>query len=353
MTVMLDFTLHSKNQRAFDASPSASKTNVLDMSLEDIAVFLERMGLPSYRGVRDFEEMTDISKDSRRELSQHLDISTPKIVAVETSRDGTRKFLLQLVDDLKVESVLIPERDHITCCISTQVGCAQGCRFCLTARMGLMRNLSSGEIIGQLLALKEACPTDNITNVVLMGMGEPLANIRNTMRALEILTSDQALGFSRRHVTASTVGLIPGIRKLGASSSASLAVSLNATTDKVRRWLMPVNRRYPLDQLMEALRAYPLPRGRRITVEYVMIAGVNDTLGDARRLVSLLQGIRAKVNLIPLNEAPDIPFTKPAEEAILRFQKELLRRRITAIIRKSKGTDIRAACGQLYWSKER
>jgi len=331
---------------------------VLDMSLQEVAVYLERMGHSPYRagqilrwlyrrGARDFEEMTDISRDLRSKLSRRFCIPIPKILAVETSGDGTRKFLLQLVDGLNVESVLIPERDHTTCCVSTQVGCAQGCRFCLTARMGFQRNLSSGEIVGQLLALKAAFPDESIANVVLMGMGEPLANIHHTVRALDILISNQALRYSRRHVTISTVGLIPGIRRLGASSSASLAVSLNATTDEVRSRLMPINRRYPLDQLLAVLRAYPLPRGRRITIEYVMIAGVNDTPEDARRLVSLLRGIHAKVNLIPLNEATEIPFARPDDASVLRFQNELLQRHITASIRKSKGTDIQAACGQL------
>ncbi len=344
--------------------PTARKRNLLDMSLQEIALFLERIRFQPYRcgqvlrwvyrrGVRDFEGMTDISRDLRRRLNLNLDISIPEIAAIETSQDGTRKFLLQLVDGLQVESVLIPERNHITCCISTQVGCAQGCRFCLTTRRGLLRNLSSGEIVGQLLALKEVCPAENITNVVLMGMGEPLANIHHTLRALEILTSPRALGISRRHVTVSTVGLIPGIRRLGAKSSASLAVSLNATTDELRTRLMPVNRRYPLGQLLEALRAYPLARGRRITIEYVMIADVNDTLADARRLASLLRGIKAKVNLIPLNEAPEIPFSRPDEETLLRFQKELLTRHITANIRRSKGTDIQAACGQLQGGANR
>jgi len=355
---MAGFMVPGENVRAIRRFLTARKRNLLDMSPEDIALFLEKMGLQPYRcgqilrwvyrrGVRDFEGMTDISRDLRKRLSLQLDISIPEIAAVDTSRDGTRKFLLQLVDGLQVESVLIPERNHITCCISTQVGCAQGCRFCLTGRRGLLRNLSSGEIVGQLLALKEACPAENITNVVLMGMGEPLANIHHTLRALEVLISPQALGISRKHVTVSTVGLIPGIRKLAAKPSASLAVSLNAATDEVRNRLMPVNRRYPLGELLAALRAYPLPPGRRITIEYVMIADVNDTSADARRLVSLLRGIRVKVNLIPLNEAPEIPFSRPDEYTVLNFQNELLERHITAIIRKSRGSDIRAACGQL------
>jgi 23S rRNA (adenine2503-C2)-methyltransferase len=355
---MVGLTVQRKYLQALSRLSSAEKSNILDMSLQEVEAYLERMGLPPYRGgqilrwiyrkgAHDFQEMTDISMDLREKLSPHLCISIPKIAAIETSLDGTRKFLMRLADGLSVESVLIPERGHITCCASTQVGCAQKCQFCLTARMGLLRNLTSGEIVGQILALKNAFPQENITNVVLMGMGEPLANLRHTLRALEILTSAQALGFSRRHVTVSTVGLIPGIRKLGVSSSASLAVSLNATTDEARSRLMPVNRRYPLDQLMAALRTYPLLRGRRITVEYVMIAGVNDTPGDARRLVSLLHGIRVKVNLIPLNEAPEISFARPDDATVARFQNGLLKRHIAASIRKSKGTDIRAACGQL------
>ncbi len=324
----------------------------------EVMSFIEKMGLQPYRshqilrwiygkGARHFQVMTDISQDLRRLLSEHLEISIPEIIAVEISRDGTHKFLLKLADGLNIESVLIPERSHMTCCISTQVGCAQGCLFCLTGRMGLLRNLSSGEIVGQVMALKEAKPGQNITNVVLMGMGEPLANVHQTLRALQILTSAEALGFSHRRVTVSTVGVVTGIRRLGASATASLAVSLNATTDKVRSKLMPINRRYPLDQLMSALREYPLARGRRITIEYVMIAGVNDTPQDARRVVSLLHGIKAKVNLIPLNEAPEIPFSRPGDQIILRFQRELLQRGIAASIRKSKGNDIRAACGQL------
>ena len=301
------------------------------------------------RGVADPDRMTDLSRTLRQAMKTEFVLSTPRVVADDRSVDGTRKFLLELADSRRIESVFIPDTPSMTFCVSTQVGCAMACGFCLTGRMGLVRNLTAGEIAGQVRVLAAATGMlDHSFNIVLMGMGEPLHNYDQTMKALRILHAEQGLAVSPRRVTLSTVGIVPGLDRLAREPlMPNLAVSLHATTDAQRDALVPPNRKYPLDDILEACRRFPLKKRSRITFEYVLLNEVNDTPEDARRLARLLNGIRSKVNLIPLNPAPGIPFDRPSEERVDRFARILADRHITVSVRKSRGRDIRAACGQL------
>ena len=297
------------------------------------------------RDVISFDEMTDLSKALREELKERFYISDWAPEVVETSTDGTRKYLFRLGDGETVEAVRIPmEGGRDTLCISTQVGCAMQCSFCLTGTFGLLRNLLPSEIVNQVCAARRDGP---IHNLVLMGMGEPLHNLENVISALEILYLDDGCGYGARRVTLSTCGLVPEMYELARRVKVGLAVSLNATTDELRDQLMPINRTYPLAELMSACRDLPLEPRQRITFEYILIGGVNDSRSDAKRLVKLLHGIRAKVNLIPYNEHAGSDLKQPTDEAIEDFQRYLLDRQIVAIRRASKGLDISAACGQL------
>ena len=293
--------------------------------------------------------MTNIKKDLRQRLAAAFDIGRLKRQARETAADGTQKYLFELADGERIESVLIPERDHCTLCLSTQVGCAQGCRFCLTASGGFGRNLTQGEILAQVRDIRRDLDRpEHLTNIVFMGMGEPLANYRNLIGAIGLLQDNKVgFGFSKRKITVSTAGLVPRLADLGRDTDVGLAVSLNATDNETRSRLMPINRRYPLEVLLEACRRYPLAPQRRITFEYILLAGINDSPADARRLSALLRPIRAKINLIPFNDHPGSEFRRPDEGTILAFQKVLVDQRYTAIIRRSKGREISAACGQL------
>jgi 23S rRNA (adenine2503-C2)-methyltransferase len=301
------------------------------------------------RGITDFERMTDLSRSLRAHLSEEFVVNTPRIVADDLSVDGTRKFVLELADQRRVEAVFIPDTPSMTFCISTQVGCAMACGFCLTGKMGLLRNLTAGEIAGQVRVLADATGLrEHPFNIVLMGMGEPLHNYDNTMKALRMLHSEHGLAVSPRRVTLSTVGIVPGLERLAQEPlMPNLAISLHATTDEQRTALVPSNRKYSLGSILDACRRFPLKKRSRITFEYVMLAGINDTPDDARRLVRLLTGIKAKVNLIPLNPAPGIPYERPSDERVDRFAQMLADRYITVSVRKSRGRDIRAACGQL------
>ena len=301
------------------------------------------------RGVTELDRMTDLSRTLRERLQHELVISTPRLVNDETSVDGTRKLVLELADGRSIESVYIPDTPAQTFCISTQVGCAMACGFCLTGKMGLVRNLTAGEIAGQVRVLAAVTHLlDAPFNIVLMGMGEPLHNYDNTMKALRMLNSEHGLAVSPRRVTLSTVGIVPGLDKLAQEPlMPNLAISLHATTDEQRTALVPPNRKYSLDQILDACRRFPLKKRSRITFEYVMLDGVNDTPEDARRLARLLAGIKSKVNLIPLNPAPGIPYDRPSDERVDRFAQILADRHLTVSVRKSRGRDIRAACGQL------
>jgi 23S rRNA (adenine2503-C2)-methyltransferase len=301
------------------------------------------------RGVTDLELMTDLSRALRAQLQQEFTLTTPRVVMDDTSVDGTRKFLLELADRRRIEAVFIPDTPSMTFCISTQVGCAMACDFCLTGKMGLVRNLTAGEIAGQVRVLAAATGLlDHPFNIVLMGMGEPLHNYDNTMKALRMLHCEHGLAVSPRRVTLSTVGIVPGLERLAREPlMPNLAISLHATTEAQRTQLVPPNRKYSLESIIETCRRFPLKKRSRITFEYVMLDGVNDTPEDARRLVRLLSGIRAKVNLIPLNPAPGIPYERPSDAGVDRFAQILADRHLTVSVRKSRGQDIRAACGQL------
>jgi len=338
------------------------KVDLKNLSPDALVEFLAGMGKEKFRagqimrwiyqrGVTDFAEMTDLAKTFRDELEERSYVSKFTPPAVEVSVDGTRKFLFRLDDGKSIETVLIPmEGGRNTLCISTQVGCAMQCSFCLTGSYGLERNLTAAEIVNQVCAVREAHAVDNI---VLMGMGEPLHNLDNVVDALQILYASTGFDYGPRKVTLSTSGLVPEMCELGRRIKVNLAVSLNATTDDVRNELMPVNRRYPIKALMEACRTFPLAPRQRITFEYILIQGVNDSQADARRLVKLLHGIKAKVNLIPFNEHADSEYRKPTDAAMRAFQTYLLDRQIVAVRRAGKGQDISAACGQLKGKLEK
>ena len=339
-----------------------SKSNIKSFTPDELALRLVAMGLKKYRAEQvlewiyrnhatTFEEMTNIPKVERNLLATAFIISSLRKLQEERAADGTRKFLFGLEDTHTIESVLIPDDNRLTLCISSQVGCAQACRFCLTGRGGFARNLKAHEISDQVLEVSRILKQEGtwgITNIVLMGMGEPLANFEEVVKALKIITGDRRLGFSPRRVTISTDGLVPEIDTFGKLGvKVNLAVSLNATTDEVRDRIMPVNRRYPIKQLLAACRHFPLDPRRRITFEYVMLKGVNDTQEDALRLTTLLTGIKCKVNLIPFNAFPESEFRRPDDAVVKRFQKVLLDHHYTAPVRESRGRDISAACGQL------
>jgi len=336
------------------------KVDLKNFSPSELESFIASFGKERYRsiqllrwlykiGFQHFDEMTNLSKTFRQELSHICFVSSLSPLHIEKSKDGTQKFLFQLEDKNRIESVLIPEKKRLTLCLSTQAGCAMGCRFCLTGKMGLKRNLTTAEILNQVLAVKKTLSDKaSVTNIVLMGMGEPLANYANTLKAIELMTHPEAFKFSSRRVTLSTVGLIPELERLAKEkTSFRLAISLNASDEETRSRLMPINLRYPLKKLLELCRKFPLPPRARITFEYVMIEGENDSPEDAKRLLTLLKRIPSKINLIPLNEAPGIPYQKPSEERVRRFQEILMEGGMMAIVRASKGADISAACGQL------
>src|SRR5688572_19566019 len=339
---------------------SHPRTDLAALEIAELEAALESHGVQRFharqlyrwvykRGVTDIDQMTDLARADRETIKNEFMISTPKVVGDDRSVDGTRKLVLELADARRIESVFIPDTPSMTFCISTQVGCAMACGFCLTGKMGLVRNLTAGEIAGQVRVLAAATEMlDHPFNIVLMGMGEPLHNYDNTMKALRMLHSEHGLAVSPRRVTLSTVGIVPALERLGREPlMPNLAISLHATTDEQRTALVPPNRKYPLADILAACRRFPLKKRSRITFEYVLLDGVNDTPEDARRLVKLLARIKAKVNLIPLNPAPGIPYHRPSDERVDRFAQILAERHITVSVRKSRGLDIRAACGQL------
>ena len=340
-------------------SPESIRQDVKNFTEDSLVQWLGKHDIAAYRagqilrwiyhrGVSSFSDMTDLSKDFRGFLSERLAITRLETERVQTSRDGSMKYLFCLRDGQHVESVLIPEPGHWTLCISTQVGCGMGCKFCLTGRGGLVRNLEPAEIVNQICAVTEDLQgPDPLTNIVLMGMGEPLANYENVVQAIRTIEGNNGLQFSSRRVTLSTAGLVPRIEDLGRDVRVNLAVSLNAADDDTRSRLMPINRTYPIETVLSACRRFPLPPRRTIMFEYVLIAGVNDAPSDAERLARLLRPLRAKINLIPFNPFEGADFKRPEEDVILAFQEVLLNRHYTVIIRHSKGSDICAACGQL------
>ncbi|HEY2988928.1 MAG TPA: 23S rRNA (adenine(2503)-C(2))-methyltransferase RlmN [Candidatus Binatia bacterium] len=337
-----------------------AQRSIKDLSREELEKWLAARREPKYRAgqilrwlyrksAASFAEMSDLSANLRQALEEAFTVSRLRTARKDASADGTVKFLFRLGDGASIESVLIPEAKRLTLCISTQAGCGLGCAFCATALLGLKRNLRASEIVDQVLeAARTLDHGVRITHLVLMGMGEPLANYQQTLNAVRIMTdADWGLAFSSRRVTLSTVGLVPQIKKLMDETHVNLAVSLHATTNDLRSELMPVNRKYPLDQLIDCCRALPIPKRRRITFEYVVLRGVNHSTEDARRLAQLLRGIRSKINLIPFNPHPGSPFQRPTPEEIDKFQNELRACGYQVNVRTPRGDDIAAACGQL------
>ena len=342
----------------------SSLPNIKSLSLQDLTDTLQSWGVEGYRfdqvfswiyqkDVHSFDEMTNLSKDLRRRLAENFSIERLAPVAIQQSEDGTRKYLFQLSDKESVEAVLIPNGERQTLCISSQVGCAIACSFCLTGTLGLTRHLNHFEIVEQVLAVRRALLGETrISNIVYMGMGEPLHNLDNVVESLKILLDKRGPDFSKHKVTVSTSGLVPQMLKFGELMDVKLAVSLTGTTDEMRDKLIPINKKYNLATLMQACRDYPKARRDRITFEYTLLQGVNDSIEDAKRLIKLLAGIPAKVNLIPFNEYPGSPYQRCSDEDMLKFQKYLLDRHIQANMRHSRGRDILGACGQLKATME-
>ncbi len=339
--------------------------DIKSLNRRELETWIQKKGYEPYRGrqiwhwilkkaVSSFDQMSDLPKKLRKMLKEEAELNPLELLRVQESKeDHTKKYLFRLKDGHCIESVLIPElkKGYFTICVSSQAGCAMGCKFCLTAKQGFKRNLKTSEIIEQVVQVKrDMDKPERLRNIVFMGMGEPLANYDSVVKAIEILIDPYGMNFSHRRVTVSTCGIVPKIESLGKDCTVNLAVSLNATTDEVRSFLMPINKKYPLKELISACKNFPLPNRRRITFEYVLIKGINDSEEDAIRLINLLKGIKAKVNLIPLNPSKDLEFSPPSWEQILKFQKILIEKNLTAIIRKSRGQDILAACGQLSGS---
>ncbi len=330
------------------------------MELADLAQLLGP-AQPAYRSrqlfdalyrkdVADLSNISDLPKVLRNQLLSSAKLGLPGTESRFDSVDGTRRYLLRLADNRTVEAVLMPEAGRDTICISSQVGCPVDCKFCLTALMGLERNLTAGEIVGQVLYIARENglkPAEGRMNIVMMGMGEPLLNLPNVLKATRLLTDPEGIALSPKRITVSTSGIVPGIVGLGqAAVRPKLAISLNASTEEQRRELMPITRKYHLADLMEACRAYPLRSWEKLTFEYVLLKGVNDSDADARRVVRLISRLNCKVNLIALNPGPGIPFQTPDEARVASFQ-EIVRKAVPCFIRKPRGLDIFAACGQL------
>ena len=340
-----------------------NKTDLTDFTLSQLTAFVESLGLKPYRGrqifdwlyrpqITDFSQMTDLTKDLRETLETRASFDWPDIADIERSKDGTVKYGFKLKDNTYIESVLIPEDGRNTLCVSSQVGCAMGCEFCLTGGMGFKRNLSPGEIVGQVVRVRnwlhaEGDTESALNNIVFMGMGEPLANFDNLLVALEILTYQRGLNFSDRRITVSTCGLVPKIEDLGLKTKVNLAVSLHSVDDSVRSKLMPINNKYPVAELLEACKNFPMPKRKRIMFEYILIKDLNDSVSDAENLAEKLRDIPCKINLLPYNETEALSFQRPSDETIELFQKTLWKAGYTVIVRSSRGADISAACGQL------
>lgn len=341
-----------------------AKINLLDLAKPELQAFFTEVGEKSFRasqvlkwvyqfGVRDFEGMTTLSKSLREKLSQLAEIRPPEVVSEHRSLDGTIKWVLRLDEKNCIETVFIPEADRGTLCVSSQVGCALECRFCSTAQQGFNRNLTVGEIIGQLWVANQAMgcqPREDrvISNVVLMGMGEPLLNFDNVVKAMSLMLEDEAYGLSKRRITLSTSGVIPALDRLKEVSDVSLAVSLHAPTDELRNQLVPLNLKYPIKDLLAAcVRYLGDDARRRITFEYVMLDGVNDSDEHARQLAKLLKDVPSKINLIPFNPFPNTNYRCSSQKRIDAFRDILIAHDLTTITRKTRGNDIDAACGQL------
>jgi 23S rRNA (adenine2503-C2)-methyltransferase len=350
--------------------PSATCSSLVGLSPDALAAALAGAGVSEksarmrmrqlwnwiyVHGARDFASMSNLAKDFRTEMAEHFTLARPEVVTEQISNDGTRKWLLRTGPGIEFETVYIPEKDRGTLCVSSQVGCTLNCRFCHTGTQKLVRNLMPDEIVGQLLVARDSlgdwpstAPGRKITNVVMMGMGEPLYNFDNVKAALALVTDGDGLALSKRRVTLSTAGVVPMIERAGAEIGSGLAISLHAVRDELRDVIVPINKKYPIKELLAACRAYPgASNSRRITFEYVMLKGVNDTLADARELVRLLAGIPAKINLIPFNPWPGAPYECSDWAQIEKFAEIVNRAGYASPVRTPRGRDIMAACGQL------
>jgi 23S rRNA (adenine2503-C2)-methyltransferase len=350
--------------------PSATCSSLIGLGPDALAVTLAGAGVPEkssrmrarqlwnwiyVHGARDFASMSNLAKGFRTEMAEHFTLARPEVVTEQISNDGTRKWLLRTGPGIEFETVYIPEKDRGTLCVSSQVGCTLNCRFCHTGTQKLVRNLTADEILGQLLVARDAlgdwpstAPGRKVTNVVMMGMGEPLYNFENVKAALAIVTDGDGLALSKRRVTLSTAGVVPMIERAGTEIGSGLAISLHAVRDELRDVIVPINKKYPIKELLAACRSYPgASNSRRITFEYVMLKGVNDTLADARELVRLLAGIPAKINLIPFNPWPDAPYECSDWAQIEKFAEIVNRAGYASPVRTPRGRDIMAACGQL------
>ena len=340
----------------------ATLINLLDFSFQAMRDFAASLGEPAYRaqqliqwihqrGVTDFDGMTDLSRALRVKLKDCAQIQVPEIALEQVSTDGTHKWLMRLADQNAIETVYIPEKNRGTLCVSSQVGCALNCSFCSTGKEGFNRNLSLAEIIGQLWLAKQQLAGDDrykITNVVMMGMGEPLLNYDAVVNAMDLVMSDYAYGLSKYRVTLSTSGVVPAMRQLREDSLVSLAVSLHAANDVLRNQLVPLNKKYPLNELLSVCRDYyPRDSKRVVTFEYVMLAGVNDRLSDADQLIRQLADVPCKINLIPFNPFPRTQYQRSSDADITRFQEKLMAAGFNTRVRRTRGGDIDGACGQL------
>ncbi len=346
---------------------NSPKTDVKNFDQQGLIDFVETLDQPSFRGkqlmawlykpgITDFWQMTDLAKKFRQVLSEHAYISSFNKPILERSSDGCVKFGFTLTDGYLIEAVLIPDVDRNTLCVSSQVGCAMDCSFCLTGTMGFIRNLSPSEIVNQVCSVRDFLqeePPENligpseVTNIVFMGMGEPLNNLDNLLNSISILTEQKGLDFTGRRITVSTCGIVPKMRILGENSAVNLAVSLHAIDDETRDLLMPVNKRYPLEVLLEACRTYPMPKRRRIMFEYTLLESINDSDAEAHELARRLKSIPCKINLLAFNECAGIPYKSPSRKRLLAFQDILRKHHYSVFIRTSRGVDISAACGQL------
>ncbi len=346
-----------------------AKVNLVGLSLDELTELLAGGGHPRFRAKQlyewiyrkaalSFEEMTSLSKELRSWLPENFLLYHPEIAEIRGgASDGSRKMLFRLPDHRVVESVLMEDKDWQTLCVSSQVGCAVDCKFCMTGFGGFRRQMTTGEIVSQFLLARRVVNDDVAPrNMVFMGMGEPMLNLDNVIPAIKLLTDRSGIGVAPRRITVSTSGIIPGLDRLGAEDlGVNLAISLNASNNEFRDRIMPINKRYPIEDLLDACRRFPLRNRRRITFEYVMLGGENDSLENARELAALLEDIPCKINLIPWNPDENLPFRRPEEHTIRRFQQELLDRYFTVSVRYSKGMDIGAACGQLagHWQQEK
>jgi len=336
----------------------SEKINLMDLDRKGLETFVESLGHKAFNGrnilkwihkhgVTDFNDMTDVSKKLRTQLQQSASIEIPEIIFEQPALDGTTKWILELADGQRVETVLIPEGDRATLCVSSQVGCALDCSFCSTAQQGFNRNLSTAEIIGQVWRVAHEMK-QRLSNIVMMGMGEPLANFDAVVKAMNLMQDDLAYMLSRHRVTLSTSGIVPAIYKLKELSNVTLAVSLHAPDNELRNQLVPINQKYPLEELMPACKAYLRGEKRRkVTWEYVMLDGINDSDKHAKALIRLLEGVPSKINLIPFNPFPGTDYKTTPRERIDKFRERLVRSGLVVVTRKTRGEDIDAACGQL------